>query len=351
MEAVLADRLSAQRLTGVGFRTPDQAVAHLLAVQAQDPRGARLSIRTRSSGGSAADVDAGLSERRALLITWLNRGTLHLVQAEDYWWLQPLTTPQLAAGVARRLAQTGVSAAEAEHGLDVIAEQVSTLGPRTRSELRAALDDAGVPTAGQALVQILLTASIRGDLVRVPMRGAEHCFVSAEAWLGVRPEPLERPAALARLAHRYLTGHGPADARDLAKWAGISISDARTAMAGIADELVEHAGGLVDLAGRQPARPLPSPRLLGPFDPLRHGWASRAFIVGRHEGIVTGNGLFRPFALVDGRAVATWDLAGGQVTIRPLERIDRAHLRALVTDAADVLRFLRLPPRSAVVLF
>ena len=155
----------------------------MLAVQAQDPRGASLNIRARTSGVAAADVDAGLSERRTLLITWLNRGTLHLVQAEDYWWLQPLTTPQLAAGVARRLAQEGASAVQAERGLDVIAEQVSTLDPWTRSELRTALDEAGVPTAGQALVHILATASLRGDLVRGPMRGAEHCFVSAEAWL------------------------------------------------------------------------------------------------------------------------------------------------------------------------
>ena len=346
---MLADRLSAQGLTGLGDRTPEEAVGRLLAVQAQDPRGARLSIRARTAGLSARDVDAGLSDRRALLITWLNRGTLHLVEAEDYWWLRPLVTPQMATGVARRLAQEGVSPAQADRGLDVIAEQVSTLGPRTRSELRTALDEAGVPTVGQALVHVLATASIRGDLVRGPMRGADHCFVSAEAWLGARPEPLERPAALARLAHRYLTGHGPADAHDLAKWAGITIGDARAALAGTADKLVKHAGGLVDLADRRPTPPLPPPRLLGPFDPLLHGWASRVFIVGRHQGIVTSNGLFRPFALVEGRAVATWGLARGRVTIRPLERINRAHLQALQTDAVEVLRFLHLPPSSAIV--
>ena len=53
----------------------------------------------------AADVDAAL-EDRTLVVSWLNRGTLHLVAAEDYWWLHPLTLPQLAtsngAGSARR---------------------------------------------------------------------------------------------------------------------------------------------------------------------------------------------------------------------------------------------------------
>jgi hypothetical protein len=311
-------------------------VEHLLAVQAQDPRGARLAIRSRAAGVSAADVDAGFDDRR-LVITWLNRGTLHLVRAEDYWWLHPLTTPQLATTVSGRLGRQGVSPAQADRALDVIAEQIATLGPRTRAELGAALDEVGIPTRGQALVQLLVWASIHGDLVRGPMRRREHCFVGAEAWLGPRPEPLARPAALARLARRYLAGHRPADERDLAKWAGIRLGDARVGMATLAKIVPERASVL------------PPPRLLGPFDPLLHGWTSRDLVVGRHEGIVTSNGLFRPFALVGGRAVATWGLAGGRVTIRPLERIDPADLGALEADALDVLGFLGLPPRPADV--
>jgi Winged helix DNA-binding domain len=53
-----------------------------LAIQAPDPRGARLAIRARSAGLSASDVDSALA-RRSLIVTWLNRGTLHLVRAED----------------------------------------------------------------------------------------------------------------------------------------------------------------------------------------------------------------------------------------------------------------------------
>lgn len=345
---LLAERLRAQGLSRPDAAPPEEAVGRLLAVQAQDPRGARLAVRARTTGVSSADLDAALTERRSLAVTWLNRGTLHLVRAEDYWWLHALTTPQLATGVARRLAREGVSAAQTEHALEVIAEQVATLGPRTRAELGAALEAARLPT-GEALVQLLAMASLRGDLVRGPMRDGDQCFVGAEAWLGDRPESLERPQALARLAHRYLVGHGPADARDLARWAGVTLGDARAGLAAIEDELVERPDGLVDLAGREPPLPLPPPRLLGSYDPLLHGWVSRHLVVGDHEGIVTSNGLFRPFALVEGRAVATWGLAGGQVTIRPLERIGRGDLRALEDDALDVLSFLGLPPRPAAV--
>ena len=75
--APLTRRLGAQLLSGPPARGPVAVAERLLAIQAQDPRGARLAIRARTSGLSAADVDRELTERRSLLITWLNRGTLH----------------------------------------------------------------------------------------------------------------------------------------------------------------------------------------------------------------------------------------------------------------------------------
>ena len=122
-----------------------------------------------------------------MVVTWLNRGTLHLVGAEDYWWLEPLTA-RLAVGNARRLRQEGVSDRQAARGVEVVADALAATGPQTREQLRRRLDDAGVPTAGQALVHVLLAATLRSRIVRGPMIGSHHTFVSPEAWLG-RPPP------------------------------------------------------------------------------------------------------------------------------------------------------------------
>jgi hypothetical protein len=344
---VIAARLTAQHLSGPPARSAEAVVQRLLAVQAQDARGARLAVRSRSVGLRALDVDAALNARR-LLITWLNRGTLHLVSADDYWWLHPLTTPQLATGNRRRLRQEGVSDAQADRGIDVVTDAVLSHGAQTRGELRHRLEAAEVPTAGQALVHVLLAASLRGQVVRGPMRGSEHAYVAVSDWLGKPPPPLERPVALARLARRYLAGHGPADARDLAKWAGLTLGDARAALDGVRSELVE-VGALVDLAGREAPAPLPRPRLLGPFDPLLLGWVSRDAFVGPHA-IVTTNGLFRACALVEGRIVATWGLSGSTVTVKLLEQVTASAVDALRHDAADVLRFLGLPEDSEVAV-
>jgi hypothetical protein len=335
---LVAERLAAQGLSGEPARDPLEVVARLLAVQGQDGRGARLAIRSRSAGLTAADVDRALDER-ALLITWLNRGTLHLVRSEDYPWLHALTTPPLLSSSSRRLRQEGVSEAAAERGVETIERSLVEEGPLTRAELRERLDSAGVPTAGQALIHLLFLATLRGVAVRGPMAGREHAYALTRDWLGPQ-EPVDREVALAELARRYLVGHGPAGDRDLARWAGLPLRDARAGLAAIAAELRQREDGLVDLAERPPTPPLPPPRLLGAFDPLLLGWTSREDIVGPGKDLVTVNGIFRAFALVRGRAVATWKLAGGTVTIEPLARVTGKDAAALETDADEVLAFL-----------
>lgn len=336
---VVAERLSAQLLSGSPAPGPVAVAERLLAIQAQDPRGARLAIRARTAGVTAADVDRALTDDRSLLITWLNRGTLHLVRREDYPWLHALTTPPLHTANARRLAQEGVSPADGERGVAVIERALAADGPQTRAQLRDRLAAAGVPVVGQALVHLLLLACLRGVAIRGPMVERQHAYALVRDWLG-EPAPVDRERALAELARRFLAGHGPAGDRDLAKWAGLPLRDARAGLRAIGSKLVERADGLVELSGRAPAPALPPPRLLGSYEPLLMGWTSREPFLESHEVVVAVNGLFRPFALVGGRAVATWGLQDGTVTLVPFVPLAAPTARALEADVADISRFL-----------
>ncbi len=231
---IVAERLAAQGLAGPPRSDPAAVAERLLAVQGQDPRGFRLAVRARTVGLTAADVERALGEERALVVTWLNRGTLHLVRSEDYPLLQ----------------------------------------------------------------------------------------------------------ALAELARRYLVGHQPASDRDLAKWAGLPLRDARAGLKAIGAELEEGEDDLIRLARRPPAADIPPPRLLGAFDPVLLGWTTREPILGRHQPRVVTGGLFRPFAIAAGRAVAGWKWARDEVTMEPYERLPARQAAALEADAADVARFL-----------
>jgi hypothetical protein len=333
-----AARLTAQGLSTRPGKRPEDVAERLLAIQGQDPKGARLAVRARSEGLVAADVDRALDERR-LIVTWVNRGTLHLIRAEDYPVLHAVTTPQLWTSCRTRLEQTGVGE-KADRGVEVVAEALED-GPRTRGELRDALDSAAVPTAGQALAHVLFFATLHGVCVRGPMTadGKEQAFVSVRDWLGPQSQ-VDREAALAEVARRYLVGHGPATEADLARWARLPLGDVRRGLEANARRLVDLGDGLVDLRKHEDPAPLPPPRLLGAFDPLLLGWASREQVIGDHKGLVTMNGIFKPFALVKGRAVSTWRMPKGEVVIEHLEEVAKTTARALEKDAREVEAYL-----------
>jgi hypothetical protein len=198
----------------------------------------------------------------------------------------------------------------------------------------------GVRTEAQAMVHLLLAASLRGLIVRGPMKANEQAFVLVRDWLG-KPQRVNRDQALAELVRRYLIGHGPASERDLVRWSKLNLGDVRRGFTASAAQLVARGDALYDVRGQRRGARLPKPKLLGPWDPLLLGWASREQVIDpAHKTIVTDNGIFRPFALVDGRAVATWSLVNKKVVLKPLVEIASPDAAALDSDADDVHRFL-----------
>jgi hypothetical protein len=178
------------------------------------------------------------------------------------------------------------------------------------------------------------------------MAGRQHAYVLVRDWLGPPGALPDRQRALAELARRYLVGHAPASDRDLARWSGLPLRDARAGLESIASELVQREDGLVALRASPAAAQSPAARLLGPWDPLLVGWRDRTFVTGERDAAIISGGLFRPFGLVDGRLAAVWRVAGGDVQITPVVRLEPEQLARLEADADDVRRYLGLRPRQ-----
>jgi hypothetical protein len=335
--SVLVSRFRSQLLSEELAPDAVGVCRRLLAVQAQDLRSARLAVRARTKGLTAGGVDRAL-DARALVVGWLNRATLQLVRNDDYWWLHALTTPPLFTANARRLVQTGVPPDAADRGVAAIERALTEEGALTRDELRDRVQAVGVETAGQALVHLLMLACLRGIAVRGAFNGKRQAYVLAHDWVGA-PRPVERERALAELARRYLEGHAPADDRDLAKWAGLPLRDARSGLSAIAAEIRER-DGLLELK-EAPRAGAPRACLLDQWDPLLVGWRSRESLLDRYPRRDSPEAHFRPFAYARARAVATWSLRKGVVSIdEPFASVTRADRAALAADAADVERFV-----------
>jgi len=327
-------RAGAQLLHRPAGSGPAGIVGRLLAVQSQDLRSARLALRARGSGFTAADVDDALTRDRSLVVGWLFRGTLHLVRAEDYPWLSALTAPADPLPNRRRLAQEGVSAAQAEAAVEVVGRALAAEGPLLRAELGERLRAAGIPSRGQALPHLLALAAWRGIAVLGPVRDGQQAFALTRDWLGQAPVPLAGEARerwLAELARRYLAGHAPAGAEDLAAWSGLPLRDVRTAMA-------------ADPPQEQDVREVPA-GLLPALDPYLLGWRDRSFAVPQPYArrVHPGGGVVRATAAVDGLAVGTWTARRSRgrlaVRIEPFRPLPQRARAALAADAEDVARF------------
>lgn len=314
------ERASRQHLTRPAADAA-AVVARLLAIQAQDWSAARLALRARTRGLTAADVDARTQRDGDLVVGWLLRGTLHLVAREDYPWLLGLTAPGRRAANARRLAQLGLSETQADRAGEKAVRALAG-GPLTRAEVAHAMG-----TEGQATPHALLRAALGGRIVST---GTHYAL--AGDWLGREPAGEltgeDREIALAELARRYLAGHAPATDADLAHWSGLPLRDARAGLAG----------------ARRPAAvtgaPVP-PRLLGAFDPWLLGWRSRDHAVAPAHGrtVHPGGGMVRAVATDDGIVVGMWTAPRGVVTIEPFAKLAPETAAALERDAADVARF------------
>ena len=342
-----ARRWAAQWLDRASGRSPAAVAGAVLAIQAQDASAARRALRARAAGLDAAGVDAALADG-SLVVSWLMRGTLHLVRAEDLPWLHALTAPGRFPASTRRLGQLGVAPDAADRAVALIERAIADDGPQRRDELVDRLVAAGLPAAGQAPAHLLGLAALRGVVVLDGGGGGPARYALWRDRLAAPPAPLAgeaRERALAELARRYLAGHGPATDDDLARWSGLGLGDARAGLRAIGAELEEAGGGLLDLAGRVADVPSPAPRLLGAFDPYVLGWRDRGFLVAAKHAkrVHPGAGILRAIAAVDGRAVATWTArrAGGRLRVEldAFARIPAVARKALDADARDLAAF------------
>jgi hypothetical protein len=334
------ERLARRRAASQLFHRP-AAVRHPVdvlrlagPVQAQEPRAARLAFRARSRALTAAGVDRARTGERSLLRAWCMRKTIHLIPAEDAGWLLPLFAPIIVRWSRKRLADFGFDRRGQDRALKLLHDAVDADGPLTRPELGERLQRAGFETGQEFKVHLWLLATLDGSLCLGPDRGGQTCLVRTEDWLGPRTAR-PREDSLAELARRYLRAYGPADERDMARWAGLPLRDTRLAFGRIASE------------SRRPARAARSPvvRLLGAYDNYNLGYVDRSFAIEpEHERKVNpGGGIVRPAIVVDGRFAGTWaSKRSGKrlaVTIEPFAELEPAVAEAVAAEVADLGRF------------
>jgi hypothetical protein len=313
-------RLAAQRLAGLRAATPADAVRRLAAAQGQDCPGAITSIALRTAERRRKDVEVAFDDGE-IVRSWPMRGTLHVLAAEDLHWMLELLGTRALAGLAGRRERLALTEADAERARELVVAALAGGRRMRRAALLEVIDEGGVATTGQRGYHLLWFLAQTGTLCLGPTDGAgEQLFVLLDEWVRT-PRRLSGEEALAELALRYFLGHGPATVQDLARWAGITLRDARAGLAIARPDLaaldIEGAEHVMDpatperlAACRDEAEGL---FLLPGFDEFVLGYGDRRAILDPEFAghiVPGGNGMFRPTVVHAGRIVGTWQWTG-----------------------------------------
>jgi hypothetical protein len=291
-----------------------ETIEHLVGLQAQAPFPPYYGLWSRLGGFRPEDLAALLTDRSVVRIA-LMRGTIHLVSARDCLPLRRLVQPVLDRGLRASFGKqlAGVDpGAVAAAGRELVESE-----PMTFSQLGAALAGRWPDHSPAALAQAVRA---HVPLVQVPPRAVwgragQSLHTSAEHWLGPAAADPARPETLAGLVTRYLGAFGPATARDVAAWSG--LTGLRAVMEELRPSLVtfrdEQGAELFDLpSAPRPGEEAPAPvRLAAEFDNLLLSHADRSRVVhpSHLKRFYTINGIFPGSVLIDGFVAGMWRLA------------------------------------------
>lgn len=306
-------RMSSQRITGERFNRPEEVVRWMGAVQAQDYGQAVWAVGARTHFAVLTDVEQALVDRR-IVRTWPMRGTIHFVLPEDAKWMVKLSAARMLAADRRRQEQLGLNEPILERCNQLFYDALKGGGQLSRPEMMRLLQNAGISTDHQRAYHILWYAAQTGLICIGPMQAKQQTFLLLDE-LVPNGETFSREEALAKLALRYYTGHGPATIYDFAWWAGLPVGEARSATQSVRQELAsETIEGNEYWMAASPSERMISPanesfHLLPGFDEYLLGYRDREAVLRKEYApkiVPGGNGVFKPMIVYSGQVVGSW---------------------------------------------
>jgi hypothetical protein len=348
-------RLRSQHLVPPFAGSAREVVGALLAVQAENAGQAAWAVAARTGKPDPADL-AALLDDGAVVRTHVLRPTWHFVAAEDIGWLLELTGPRVQRVTGLQLrAVHGLDDRAVESAVGVVMEALAGRGHLTRAQLAEELRGRGVDAGGQLMMILLAHAELDGLICSGRVAGGEHTYALMSERVPA-PRRLDRAEALAELALRYFTGHGPATERDLAYWATLTLTDVRAGLQQVRDRLAsfEHDGRTFWHAPADaPGGPgEPAGHLLQILDEMYRGYQDSRWVLDAAGAVPRARETAAGMALVDAQLVAAMrrSVTDQRVDfeLRPYRPLTGAQTGALTEAAERYAAYLGRTPRLTV---
>ena len=303
-------RLINQQIESPHMDSPKKLVAYMGAIQAQDYNMCKWAIGVRIADITEKNVEAALN-KGDILRTHVLRPTWHLVSSADIYWMLELSAPQINSAMRSRSKQLELSEQLLRKTNNLIVKQLEGGKHAERDELVSAFKKAKISTDDNRAAHLLMHAELEGLICSGKMSGNKQTYALLEERVK-KKNTLSRDEALATLALRYFSSHGPATLADFTWWSGLNTKDARHALEHVKKKL--HAEKLNDdtyylpATLKLPAAVKPSVHLLPAFDEFLISYKNRSasILLEHHKHTISSNGIFWPTVVVNGQVAGLW---------------------------------------------
>jgi len=302
-------RLNNQHISYSFFSEPARLVEYLCCVQAQDFPNAKWGMGVRIPGINESKIDKAIADF-SLVRTWLFRGTLHIVSADDIHWLLGLLSERLILAGKSRNRQLGVDEAMLKKSQKLIGIKLRDGKAHTRDSIKEYLNNNGIQTPDNILAHILQYSALQSQIVFGPREGSQFTFVLFET-LKTKNQKKSREEALSDLAFRYFRSHGPATIKDFTWWSGLTLTEAKKAIEIAKSKLISESQGenvywMATNSGKIEKKN--QLYLLPAFDSYLLAYRDRSIFLDdlNTSKVISTNGIFRPIIVHEGKIVGIW---------------------------------------------
>jgi hypothetical protein len=286
---------------------------------------------------------------RSIIRTWPMRGTLHFVAADDIRWMLALLTPRVLGNSRWRVKQLELDASVFARSRKVLVRALRGGQQRSRNAIYETLEAAGIATATGRGLHILWQLAQEGFICFGARQAKQPTFALLDEW-APSPKEKERDAALAELARRYFTSHGPASLQDFAWWSGLTMMDARDALemsrSHLLQEVIQGRSYWFSSSAPTVNDSRQSAYVLPAYDEYTVAYKDRSAacspMYAKRAG--SANGILSPILVIDGQVVGVWkrSLKKGSVVITTdlFRSLTEANKRAVARAARPYGVFL-----------
>ncbi|WP_346317055.1 winged helix DNA-binding domain-containing protein [Chitinophaga sp. YIM B06452] len=347
---ILQLRLEQQFIARPFTGSAPELASHLCAMQAQDYAAGKWAMGVRLPGFTDAMADAAFADR-SIIRTYSLRSTFHIVHPADARWLTALARERFistTASMHRKLELDEKTFAKCN---TIIHDALSGGRELTREELKALLEKKKINCEPQRMNNILYRAGMDEVICSGKRRGKEFTYALLDDYAPATKK-LPPEEALSLLARRYIAGHGPATAQDLAWWSGYPVTACKAALLShgkaLHTETVQEQEYWL-LPGTAPGKAATGMKLLSGFDEYYMGFKDKRPMLDEafSQHMSPPNGLLPYIILLNGKIAGTWrrdikkNVIGMEYT--PFKPFSAAQLKALKEAGKAFSTFMELP--------